>query len=317
MAQTQAERAREREQLAPTLTPHRAPVRRWILDAPRAVWRRLGLHRLPTLSLVGLFLILLLVFVSLFPSLLTSQNPDVQNLAIALQGPSAAHWLGTDSLGRDLYARLIYGTRYSVLIGVGAEVISIAVGMPLGMVAGLLGGKVERLIMSIVDVFLAFPSIILALLIVVMFGGSLWSVTIAIAIAGVAPMVRITHGPAIGIRSRGFVLGCIAFGGKPLWIMRKHLWPSLRAEILVLGSLGVGFNILAIAGLSFLGLSLPPPTATWGGAISDGIPYLQVHPLFSIIPGLAISLAVFGFNLFGDGLRDLLDPRTARRVGIG
>jgi len=282
-----------------------------------AAWSRLGLHRLPKLSLVGLFLILFLAFVSAFPSLLTSHSPDVQDVSIQLQGPSAAHWLGTDTFGRDLYARMIYGTRPSVLIGVGSVLLGMAVGVPLGMAAGLLGGKVERLIMSIVDVFLAFPRIILALLFVVIFGGHLWSVTTAIAI-GVAPgMVRIAHGPAIGIRSRGFVLASLTFGAKPMWIMRKHLWPSLRAEMLVLGTLGVGFSILEVAGLSFLGLSLPPPTPTWGGAISDGIPYLQTNPLYSIIPGLAITMAVFGFNLFGDGLRDLLDPRSARRVGIG
>jgi peptide/nickel transport system permease protein len=285
---------------------------------PRYGTRRwLGLNRLPKLSLFGLFLIVLLVVVSLFPHLFTSQSPNAQDLTIKVQGPSGAHWLGTDVYGRDLYARLIYGTRLSMLIGVGSVVLGMLVGVPLGVVAGFLGGKVERLLMWIVDVFLAFPREILALLFVAIFGGSLWSVMTAIAI-GVAPgMVRIAHGPALGLRSRGFVLASVAFGGRPLWIMRKHLWPSLRAEMLVLGTLGVGFSIHAMAGLSFLGLSLPPPTATWGGAIRDGIPYLQTQPLYSIIPGLAILLAVFGFNLFGDGLRDLLDPRSARRVGIG
>lgn len=279
--------------------------------------RRLSLLRLPTLSLIGLFLIVVLTIVAIFPFLFTGQDPNAQNLPIALQGPSGAHWMGTDVFGRDLYARLIYGTRSSMLVGVGSVVLGMGVGVPLGVVAGFLGGKVERIIMWIVDVFLAFPRTILALLFVAIFGGSLWSVLTAIAI-GVAPgMVRIAHGPAMGSRTNGYVLASVGFGAGPLWIMRKHLWPSIRAEMLVLGTLGVGFSIEAMAGLSFLGLSIPPPAATWGGAIKEGIPYLQTEPFYSLIPGIAILLAVFGFNLFGDGLRDLLDPRSARRIGIG
>ncbi|MFF4412891.1 ABC transporter permease [Streptosporangium sp. NPDC001559] len=273
--------------------------------------RRRGLRRLNPLLIIGGLIIIFLVFVALFPALFTSQDPAQQDLAAQLEPPSAEHWLGRDQFGRDIYTRLIYGTQVSMVIGVSSVLLGMAVGVPVGMIAGYFRGKTERVIMWIVDVKMAFPGLILALLFVALFGQGVWNITLAIVIGIIPVFARLAHGPALAFREREFVKSSIVFGARAPWILYKHIWPNLRSEMVVIASMTAAVTIRIEAGLSFLGLGLPPPTATWGGMLRDGTTYLQTDPLFSLVPGLAIFVAALGFNLLGDGLRDALDPRTA------
>ncbi|MFD0886163.1 ABC transporter permease [Streptosporangium algeriense] len=272
--------------------------------------RRRGL-RLNPLLVIGGLIITFLVFVALFPTLFTSQDPAQQDLTAQLEPPSAEHWLGRDQFGRDIYTRLIYGTQVSMVIGVSSVLLGMAVGIPVGMIAGYFRGKTERVIMWIVDVKMAFPGLILALLFVALFGQGVWNITLAIVIGIIPVFARLAHGPALAFREREFVKSSIVFGARAPWILYKHIWPNLRSEMVVIASMTAAVTIRIEAGLSFLGLGLPPPTATWGGMLRDGTTYLQTDPLFSLLPGLAIFVAALGFNLLGDGLRDALDPRTA------
>ncbi|GAA3100026.1 ABC transporter permease [Streptosporangium carneum] len=273
--------------------------------------RRRGVRRLNPLLVIGGLIIAFLVLVALFPTLFTSQDPARQDVAAQLEPPSAEHWLGRDQFGRDIYARLIYGTQVSMVIGVSSVLLGMAVGVPIGMIAGYFRGKTERVIMWIVDVKMAFPGLVLALLFVALFGQSTWNITLAIVIGIIPVFARLAHGPALAFREREFVKSSIVFGARAPWILYKHIWPNLRSEMVVIASMTAAVTIRIEAGLSFLGLGLPPPTATWGGMLRDGTTYLQTDPLFSLVPGLAIFVAALGFNLLGDGLRDALDPRTA------
>ncbi|MEV8638046.1 ABC transporter permease [Streptosporangium sp. NPDC051023] len=273
--------------------------------------RRRRLRRLNPLLVIGGLIIAFLVFVALFPTLFTSQDPAHQDLTAQLEPPSAEHWLGRDQFGRDIYTRLIHGTQASMIIGVSSVLLGMAVGVPVGMIAGYFRGKTERVIMWIVDVLMAFPGLILALLFVALFGQGTWNITLAIVIGIVPVFARLAHGPTLAFREREFVKSSIVFGARAPWILYKHIWPNLRGEMVVIASMTAAVTIRIEAGLSFLGLGLPPPTATWGGMLRDGTTYLQTDPLFSLVPGLAIFIAALGFNLLGDGLRDALDPRTA------
>ncbi|MFI0419195.1 ABC transporter permease [Spongiactinospora sp. 9N601] len=273
--------------------------------------RRRGPRRLSPLLIIGGLIIAFLVFVALFPTLFTSQDPAQQDLTAQLEPPSAEHWLGRDQLGRDIYARLIHGAQTSMLIGVSSVLLGMALGIPVGMIAGYFRGKTERGILWVIDVLMAFPGLILALLFVALFGQSTWNITLAIVIGIVPVFARIAHGPALAFREREFVKSSLVFGARAPWILYKHIWPNLRSEMVVIGSMTAAVTIRIEAGLSFLGLGLPPPTSTWGGMLRDGTTYLQTDPLFSLLPGLAIFAASLGFNLLGDGLRDALDPRTA------
>ncbi|MGH3585361.1 MAG: ABC transporter permease [Pseudonocardia sp.] len=276
-----------------------------------AAGRRSGRMRWSPLLVTGALVCGFLVFVALFPGVFASQDPAQQDVQAQLQPPSAEHVLGLDQFGRDIYTRLVYGTRVSMIIGVSSVLLSLAIGIPIGMIAGYFRGKTERVIMWVVDVLMAFPGLILALLFVALFGQSMWNITLAIVIGIVPVFARLAHGPALAFREREFVKSSVAFGARPPWILLKHIWPNLRTEMVVIGSMTAAVTIRVEAGLSFLGLGLPPPTATWGGMLRDGTTYLQTDPLYSVVAGLAIFLAALGFNLLGDGLRDALDPRSA------
>ncbi|WP_037070370.1 ABC transporter permease [Pseudonocardia acaciae] len=280
-----------------------------VTDVPKA--RGLGLRRLNPLLVIGGLVLAFLVVVAVFPELFTSLDPARQDVRAQLEPPSAEHWLGLDQFGRDIYARLVHGTRVSMIIGVSSVLLSMVIGIPVGMVAGYFRGRTERVIMWVVDVLMAFPGLVLALLFVALFGQSMWNITIAIVIGIVPVFARLSHGPALAFREREFVKSSIVFGARPPWILLKHIWPNLRTELVVIGSMTAAVTIRVEAGLSFLGLGLPPPTATWGGMLRDGTTYLQTDPLYSLTSGLAIFVAALAFNLLGDGLRDALDPRTA------
>jgi len=220
--------------------------------------------------------------------------------------------LGTDQLGRDLLARLLYGARYTLGTGLAAMALILFVGTSVGLVAGLLSGRVDVVLMRIVDVLLAFPSLILALAIVGMLGPSLTNVLIGIAAVGWASYARVVRGLVLSLREREFVEAAHALGASRLWVARRHILPHVLPTVVVLASLDLGNLLLAISALSFLGVGAQAPTPEWGRMLNDARPFLWQAPHLMLFPGLAIFLVVLACNFLGDGLRDLLDPRMRR-----
>jgi peptide/nickel transport system permease protein len=276
----------------------------------RVMWKR---ARGSKPLLVGGALVLLVVLTALSAPLLAPHDPYAQTLGDRLLGPgSPGHLLGTDQFGRDLLSRLIYGARVSLQAGVVAVVIGAGVGLVLGLTAGYLGGWVDMVIGRLFDIILSFPTILLALAIIAVLGPSLMNVIIAIGITTVPNYGRVLRGSMIALRSREFMQASEAFGASSRYVLVRHAVPNVLPPLIVVSSLGIATAILVEATLSFLGLGVPPPTATWGSIINDGKQYLDIAPWISSLAGVAIVLAVLGFSLLGDGLRDVLDPRLHR-----
>lgn len=259
--------------------------------------------------LFGLVVIILFLIIAAFAPLLAPYNPNQQDLRSSLQGPSAQHWLGTDAFGRDSLSRIIYGSRISLMVGVIAVGIAAGSGIILGLIAGYLGSWWYIVIMRIMDALMAFPMILLALLLTSVLGGGLVNVMIALGISLVPGYARIMCAQVLTVRENDYVMACRAMGAKKLRIMMRHVFPNSFHPILVMITMMMGATILAEAGLSYLGIGVEVTTATWGSMINDGYNYLTTDPILSFAPGIAIMLVVFGFNMVGDGLRDALDPR--------
>lgn len=250
------------------------------------------------------------VAMALLAPVLVGHDPNKTNLLLRLKPPGwAGHLLGTDAFGRDIWSRLLFGGRVSLQAGVWAVVAGGGAGLVIGLMGGYFGGWIDTLLGRIVDVLMAFPAILLALAIVAALGPSLRNSVIAIAITLIPRTSRVIRGVVLSIRQREFVQAARALGGTPGRILVRHVLPNVLAPLIVLLSLGVGAAILVEASLSFLGLGVPPPTPTWGSMITDGKEYLDLAPWISAFSGLFIMVTVLGFNLLGDGLRDLLDPR--------
>lgn len=261
-------------------------------------------------SFIGLMIIILLIVVAVFAPYLAPYHPiDDGSIIDRYQAPSAEHWLGTDQLGRDILSRIIYGARISIQIGVIAVGIAFVVGTLLGGIAGYIGRWVDNVIMRIIDIMMAFPSILLAIAMVAILGKSLTNAMIAVGIVGVPQFARIVRSTVLSIKEKEFVESARASGVKNARILFRHVLPNCTAPIIVQATLSVGTAILDAAGLSFLGLGAQGATPEWGVMLSDGRAALQTSPWVITFPGLAIFLVVLGFNLFGDGLRDALDPR--------
>ncbi|KGX83621.1 nickel transporter permease [Pontibacillus marinus] len=261
-------------------------------------------------SFIGLMIILLLIVVAVLAPVLAPYHPiDDGSIIDRYQPPSAEHWLGTDQLGRDILSRIIYGARISIKIGVIAVGIAFVVGTLLGGIAGYIGRWVDNVIMRIIDIMMAFPSILLAIAMVAILGKSLTNAMIAVGIVGVPQFARIVRSTVLSIKEKEFVESARASGVKNGRILMRHVLPNCMAPIIVQATLSVGTAILDAAGLSFLGLGAQGATPEWGVMLSDGRAALQTSPWVITFPGLAIFLVVLGFNLFGDGLRDALDPR--------
>jgi peptide/nickel transport system permease protein len=227
----------------------------------------------------------------------------------ALQPPSAAHWLGTDQLGRDLLSRLVYGARISLVIGLTVVLLAGTLGTLVGIVAGYAGGVTEEGLMRVTDVFLAFPPLILAMAIAGALGPSLTNAIIAIAVVTWAIYARLARGQILSLRKQEFVEAARSVGARPSRILLRHLLPNALAPLLVQASFDMGAAIVSAAGLSFIGFGAQPPTPEWGVMISEGRNFISTEPWLSLFPGIAILLAVGAFNVLGDGLRDALDPR--------
>jgi peptide/nickel transport system permease protein len=259
-------------------------------------------------ALVGLAILLFFVFLAVFAPLLTSQDPTEQNIAAAFQTPSSQHWLGTDDLGRDILARIMYGGRYTLLIGLVAVSIATVIGVPLGLISGYLGGVVDTVIQRITDIMLSFNPFLLALVLVAVFGVGAKSVTIAAGIGVIPQFIRLARGQALTIREDVYVEAAIAFGEKPMAILRRHVLRNALTPIIVYATLNIGLTILVAAGLGFLGLGVQPPAPEWGTMLGEARSYIFHSSYQMTFPGLAIFLAVLSFNLLGDGLRDAFDP---------
>jgi peptide/nickel transport system permease protein len=259
---------------------------------------------------LGAAIFLLVVLAAIFAPLLAGHDPIDQNILDRLEGPSAEFWMGTDAYGRDIYSRLLYGARISLTIGGLAILSAMVIGTAIGIVAGYYGGKTDVVIMQINDVLLAFPTLILGLLIVAMLGPSMQNMIIAISLTAIPPFARIARAPTIVVKERDFIEACRALGYGDLRIMVNHILPNVLSDVLVMASLWLATAIRVEASLSFIGLGVKPPTATWGGMIREGFENILDNPWLSIFPGLAILLVVFSLNLLGDGLRDAIDPKT-------
>ncbi len=261
------------------------------------------------LVIFGLVVLALFIIVSAFGPLFAPYNPNTQSLGEILQQPSAKHILGTDFMGRDTASRLIYGARMSLMVGVVALGIAAVIGIIAGMMAGFLGGWVNAVIMRLVDALMSFPMILLALLLAGLLGGGLKNVMIALGVALIPGYARLMCGQVLSIKENDYVMAGRSMGSSQWRIMFRHILPNSFPPLLVLVTMQIGAAILAEAGLSYLGIGISPPTASWGAMVSDGFKYLMTNPLLSFVPGLAIMLVVFAFNMVGDGLRDALDPR--------
>lgn len=260
-------------------------------------------------ALVGLGIVAVLILAAIFAPFLAPYNPYIVSLGDRLQPPGGAHVLGTDELGRDILSRLIYGARIALYVGIVTVALSGVIGISAGLVAGYLGGYWDAVIMRLVDVFLAFPVIILAIAIVAVRGPGLTNVLLALALVYWTSYARVARGTVLLLREEEYTWAARALGASPVRIMLRHLLPNAVAPMVVLASLGMGNAILAEAALSFLGLGIQPPEASWGSMLNFGMGYLREASFLSTFPGAAIFVAVLGFNLLGDGLRDALDPR--------
>jgi peptide/nickel transport system permease protein len=265
-------------------------------------------------ALVGVGIVLALIVTAIFADVLAPQSPIESNQAMTFQRPSHAHPLGTDQLGRDMLSRIIHGTRISLAIGVSSVLLALFVGVPFGMLAGYYGGRIDTLVMRVMDLILSFPIYLLAIILMVMFtptAGVLGTVKVvgAIAIVRIPIYARLVRGSVLSIREKEYIEGCRALGQRDPWILARHVLPNCLAPIIVTTSLGIATSIIVEASLSFLGLGTQPPTPSWGWDLKANVAFIQANPWLSLFPGLAIFVTVLGFNLFGDGLRDALDPR--------
>src|SRR5262245_8487087 len=286
-----------------------APLGRPALRRLRESWQRFRRHRT---AMAGLILLVVLLVLALAAPLLTSYNPERQSLSQALRPISWAHPLGTDHLGRDILARLLYGGRLSLLIGFLAVGLGVAIGVPLGAVSGFQGGLTDLVIQRLADILLSFPGFLLALSLVAILGVGLQNVIISVGISAVPSFIRLVRGSVLSIREQVYVQAADAIGQRRAVIIFRHVLPNAMAPVIVQATLSLGFAILVAAGLGFLGLGVQAPTPEWGTMLGEGRQYIFRAPGLTTYPGLVIFLAVLGFNLFGDGLRDALDPRMSR-----
>lgn len=260
--------------------------------------------------LIGVCVVMLVTLAAILAPALATHNPIDTNLPMRLKPPGeAGHLMGTDPFGRDIWSRLVFGGRISLQVGLLAVGVGAICGLALGTAAGYLGGWTDLLVGRLLDIIMAFPTVLLALAIVAALGPSLTNSIIAIGITTVPRFARVIRGSVLAVREREYVLAASALGARPWWVLLSHVLPNVTSPLIVVTSLGIANAILVEASLSFLGLGVAPPTPTWGSMITDGKQYLDSAPWISGFSGLAIMTSVLGFNLFGDGLRDLLDPR--------
>mgnify|MGYP000315347218 CR=1 FL=1 len=269
-------------------------------------WRRLKKNKL---AMVGLGIVIMLILIAIFANLIAPYDPIERVKEESSLSPSRVHLFGTDLLGRDIFSRVIYGSRISIVVGVVAVGISVVIGLFLGALAGYFGSASDALIMRIADIFFAFPYILGAIAIMTVLGPGIVNIFIAIGILGWASFARIFRGSILSIKNKEYIEAARALGASNHRIIIRHIFPNAFAPIIVYATMNIGTAIIVEAALSFLGIGVQPPTPAWGKMLSESLDYIDIAPWMMLFPGLAIVITVLGFVLLGDGLRDAFDPR--------
>ena len=293
------------------LLPAQAPGESAALPAQslRRWWRRFARNRG---AVFGLAVFLAIVVMAVFAGVLAPYDPLLQGVGRANEAPSRAYWAGTDSFGRDMLSRIIYGSRIALVVGIVSVLLAMVIGVTLGLMAGYYGGWLDVLIMRVMDGLFAFPIIILAIAMMAVMGFGVKNVIIAVAVGFIAPFARVTRADVLAVKEEPYVEAARLAGVSGPAIIARHVLPNVLAPIIVQAALRVSGAIITESGLSFLGLGPPPPTPVWGSMIAEGRNFIVMAPHISTIPGIALMVAIVGLNLLGDGLRDTLDPRLRR-----
>lgn len=261
------------------------------------------------MAMLGLFILIVLVLCAIFANQIAPYDYAKQNLRETFQHPSAQHWFGTDEFGRDIFSRVVYGARMSLMVGVISVSIAVLIGGLLGAIAGYYGGTIDNIIMRCMDVLLAIPQTLLAIAVVAALGTGLFNLMIAVGISSIPTYARIVRASVLTIRGEEYIEAAVASGDSDAKIIMKHILPNCLAPVMVQMTLGIAFAILTAAGMSFIGLGIQPPTPEWGNMLSGGRDYIRGYAYMTVFPGLAIVTTVLSLNLLGDGLRDALDPK--------
>jgi peptide/nickel transport system permease protein len=273
--------------------------------------------RFNPLAATGVIFISIFVCFALFAPWIAPQNPAFIDLPNRLSAPSAQHWFGTDELGRDIFSRIIFGARISMLVGIGVVTGSLVLGLIIGSLAGYYGGRLDRFVnILVMNAFLSFPGFLLAIAFVAFLGPGLFNLILALIIGGWVGYARLVRAQVLAVREREFIEAARALGANDLWILGRHILPNMIQPVIVQGAIGMAGAILAEATMSFLGLGVPPPTASWGSMLNDGRSHLFDAPHLVLFPAGAVMLAVLSFNFIGDALRDYLDPRARIEAGL-
>ncbi len=272
----------------------------------RQIWRHLRRNRM---AMVGLAILVLFLVSSIFAPMLTPHDPIKLDLINARQVPSSEHLMGTDWQGRDVFTRILYGGRISLMIGFITVAIGLSVGIPVGTISGYYGGKFDLFVQRFIDVLIAFPGILLAIVVVTILGVGVEQVMIAVGISTIPIYTRLVRGSVLSVKEEGYVAAAKSLGIGDARIIIRHILPNCLGPIIVMSTFRIATSILWAAGLGFLGLGAQPPDPEWGSMLSRGREYMRSAPYLTLFPGMAIFLMVLGFNMLGDGLRDALDPR--------
>ena len=274
----------------------------------KSIWKR---YKKSKLAVIGLIMLICLITVAIVAPLVLDYEEDVisQNMDERLQSPSSKHIFGTDHYGRDVFNRVLHGTRISIFVGLASVVSGSIVGIILGLISGYYGGRIESILMRIMDMLLAIPSILLAIVIVAALGQGLFNLLLAMSISYIPVFSRIVRSSVLSIKHQEFIEAAVSCGTKDSRIMLRHILPNAMGPIIVQMTLGVARAIIGISSLSFLGLGVKAPMPEWGSMLAEGKSYMVPHPYLVIIPGIAIVISVMALNLIGDGLRDALDPK--------
>ena len=261
--------------------------------------------------MAGLILVVIETGFAVFAPALAPYEPNKMDYKAILAAPSAAHPLGTDELGRDMLTRMMYGARLSLTVGITAVLLAVAAGVPLGLVSGYVGGVLDEAVMRVVDSVMALPPLVLALTISAVLGSGLVNATVAIAVVAAPTYTRLVRGQVLSVKHNDYIVAAHSIGAPTWLILVRHVLPNTFSPIIVQASLGVGFAIILESSLSFIGLGAQPPAPSWGNMVQVGFQFLEIAPWYALVPATAIFLAVLGFNMLGDGLRDVLDPQSS------
>ncbi len=260
-------------------------------------------------AMVCLCVVIIIALAAVFAPLITPYEEDHMDIGNELAGPSAQHWLGTDEFGRDIFTRIVYGSRVSLMVGLVAEAIAVAIGLIVGAVAGYYGGKVDAVLSRIIEIFASFPHILFAIVVMFVLGTGIINVFIAVGVVGWTGLARVIRSQIMQLKQKEYVEAARASGGRNMQIIFRHLIPNCLSTIIVVATMNIPSDIMYEASLSFLGLGVQPPQASWGSMISEARKFMRQNAGYSVFPGLALIITVLAFNLLGDALRDALDPR--------